>query len=120
MQINPHTKITILPPAFVSMANKILKDTSLEASEFVALVYRDPNLSIEEDNCNPVEIHFDSLGNILSVSSPEFEFSFEHDQFRQLESTQNLAYGRGLLGLHLANLTALYKSGVYEVEVIQL
>ena len=115
--VNSQTNITMLPPGFVSIANDLLKDTSLDASEIVALVFRAP----DHGDLHPVEIHFDSKGDVLSITSPEFEFSFEHDRFRQVDSArQNLECGRGILGLKLANLAAHYKSGAYEVEVIRL
>ena len=120
MQLNPFTKITTLDPALVSIVNELLKDTSLDATEFVALVFRDPNHVAENDGHHPVEIHLNSNGDILSISSQTYEYSFEHDTFRQFDSTHDLECGRGLLGLKLANLAAQYKSGVYEVEVIRL
>ncbi len=128
--VNPQTKITILPPDFVSVLNVLLKDTSLDASEIIALNFRDPTYSAENGGYHPVEIHVDYKGNILCITDFSFagkppfvelgielDWSFEHDQFRQFDSMHDLECGRGLLGLYLANFTAYYESGVYQVEV---
>ena len=131
--VNPQTRITILDPDFVSTINNLLKDTSLEAPEIVALNFRDPTYSAENGGYHPVEIHVDSKGDILSITDfayfgmppmvelgIELDFSFEHDHFRQFDSFHDLECGRGLLGLYLANFTAYYNTGVYRVEVTPL
>jgi hypothetical protein len=131
--INPQTEITMLDPGFVSVVNDLLKDTSLDASEIVALNFRDPAYSAINGGYHPVEIHVDSKGEILSITDfayfgtepfielgIELDWSFEHGSFRQFDSTYDLECGRGLLGLYLANFTAYYRSGVYQVEVTTL
>jgi len=131
--VNPQTSITILPPGFVSVLDDLLKDTSLDASEIVALNFRDRTYSAENGGFHPVEIHVDSKGDILSITdfayfgSPpmaelgiELDWSFENDQFRQFDNMYDLECGRSLLGLYLANFTAYYESGVYQVEVTRL
>jgi len=131
--VNPQTIITMLDPDFVSVVNDLLKDTTLEASEVVALNFRDPTYSAENGGFHPVEIHVDSKGDVLSITDfayfgmppfmelgIELDWSFEHDSFRQFDSMYDLECGRGLLGLYLANFTAYYKSGVYQVEVTTL
>ena len=50
----------------------------------------------------------------------ELDWSFEQDSFRQYDSFYDLECGRGLLGLYLANFTAYYNSGVYQVEMTRL
>jgi hypothetical protein len=50
----------------------------------------------------------------------ELDWSFEQDSFRQFDGMYDLVCGRSLLGLYLANFTAYYNSGVYEVEVTRL
>ena len=131
--VNPQTKITMLNPDFVTIMNNQLKDTSLDASKVIALNFRDPSYSAENGGYHPVEIHFDSKGNILCVTDfslvgippfvelgIELDWNFEQDSFRQFDSMYDLVCGRGLLGLYLANFTTYYKSGVYEVEVTAL
>jgi hypothetical protein len=133
IEIKPFTKLTLLDPGFVSVVNDLLKDTSLDASEIVALNFRDPTYSASNGGYHPVEIHVDSKGDVLSITdfayfgSPPFvelgielDWSFEHDSFRQFDGMYDLVCGRSLLGLYLANFTAYYKSGVYEVEVTRL
>ena len=133
IEINPQTSITILSPDFVSVLNDLLKDTSLDASEIAALNFRDATYSAESGGYHPVEIHVDSKGNILCITDFSFagvppfvelgielDWSFEHDQFRQFDSTYDLECGRGLLGIYLANFAAFYESGVYQVEVTTL
>jgi len=123
IKINPQTSITILSPGFVSVVNELLKDTSLDASEIVALNFRDPTYSTSNGGYHPVEIHVNSKGDILSITdfayfgaAPfielgiELDFSFEHDQFRQFDNMHDLVCGRSLLGLYLANFTAYYES----------
>jgi len=70
--VNPQTSITILPPGFVSVLDDLLKDTSLDTSEIVALNFRDPTYSAINGGYHPVEIHVDSKGNILCIT----DFSF--------------------------------------------
>ncbi len=131
--LNPQTSITMLNPDFVSVINEQLKDTSLNGSGIVALTFRDPTYSVENGGFHPVEIHVDSKGDILSITDfayfgippmvelgIELDFSFEHDQFRQFDSMYDLECGRSLLWLYLANFTAYYKSGVYQVELTLL
>jgi hypothetical protein len=131
--INPQTPITMLNPDFVTIMNNQLRDVSLDASEIVALNFRDPTYSAANGGYHPVEIHVDSKGNILCVTDFSFagihpfielgielDWSFEHDSFRQFDGMYDLECGRGLLGLYLANFTAYYRSGVYEVEVTTL
>jgi hypothetical protein len=133
MKMRPQTKITMLDPDFVSVVNDLLKDTSLNGSGIVALNFRDPKYSAEHGGYHPVEIHVDSKGDVLCISDFSFagippfvelgielDWSFEHDYFRQFDSMYDLECGRGLLGLYLANFTAYYNSGVYEVEVTTL
>ena len=132
--VNPQTRITMLDPEFVSTINNLLKDTTLEASEVVALNFRDPTYSA--DSCSgfhPVEIHVDSKGDILSITDfayfgmppmvelgIELDWSFEQSSFRQFDSMYDLECGRSLLGLYTRNFTAYYSSGVYRVEVTPL
>ena len=131
--INPQTKITILPPDFVVIMNNQLRNVSLDASEVIALNFRDPNYSAENGGYHPVEIHVDSKGNILCVTDFSFagihpfielgielDWSFDQGYFRQFDDVYDLECGRSLLGLYLANFTAYYKSGVYRVEVTTL
>ena len=69
IKINPQTKITMLLPGFVSIINDLLKDTSLDASQIVALNFKDPGYNA--DSCSgfhPVEIHVDSKGDVLSIT----------------------------------------------------
>ena len=133
IEIISQTSITILSPDFVSVLDDLLKDTSLDASEIVALNFRDHSHSAENGGFHPVEIHVDSKGNILCITDFSFagippfvelgielDWSFEHDQFRQFDSMYDLECGRSLLGLYLANFTAYYKSGVYQVEITTL
>ena len=57
IKINPQTKITMLLPGFVSIINELLKNTSLDSSEIVALNFRDPTYSATNGGYHPVEIH---------------------------------------------------------------
>ena len=131
--VNPQTRITMLDPGFVSIVNDLLKDTTLDSSEIVALNFRDPAYSAANGGFHPVEIHVGSKGDVLSITDfayfgmppmvelgIELDWSFEHDQFRQFDSMYDLECGRGLLGLYLANFSAYYKSGAYQVEVTTL
>ena len=134
IDINPFTKLTLLDPGLVSVVNDLLKDTTLEASEVVALNFRDPTYSAEHGGYHPVEIHVDSKGDVLSITDfayfgmppmvelgIELDWSFiEHGYFRQFDSMHDLECGRSLLGLYTRNFTAYYKSGVYQVEVTTL
>jgi hypothetical protein len=134
MQLNPQTKITMLPPEFTQVINSVVQ-SSPEASNGngVIINFRDRTYSPENGGYHPVEIHIDSKGNLLSITdfaffgAPPFtelgielDWSFEQDSFRQFDDMYDLECGRGLLGLYLANFTAYYKSGVYEVEVTRL
>ena len=131
--VNAQTKITLLDPDFVSTINDLLKDTSLNGSGIVALNFRDPTYSATEGGYHPVEIHVDNSGNLLCLTdfayfgmAPmvelgiELDWSFDQDYFRQFDNMYDLECGRGLLGLYLANFTAYYMSGVYQVEVTRL
>jgi len=131
--VNPQTEITMLDPGFVSVVNDLLKDTSLDASEIVALNFRDPSYGATNGGYHPVEIHVDSNGEVLSITDfaffgcppfvelgIELDWSFEQDSFRQFDDMYDLECGRGLLGLYLANFSAFYNSGVYQVEVTRL
>jgi hypothetical protein len=133
LEINPQTIITMLDPDFVSLVNDLLKDTSLNGSGIVALNFRDQSYSADTGGFHPVEVHVDSKGEVLSITDfayfgmppmvelgIELDWSFEQDSFRQFDNMYDLECGRGLLGLYLANFTAYYRSGVYQVEVTTL
>ena len=133
LRLNPQTKITTLDPSFVSVVNNLLKDTSIEASEIVALNFRDPTYNAENGGYHPVEIHVNSQGVLVCVTDfsyfgvashvelgIELDWSFDQDYFRQFDKMYELECGRSLLGLYTRNLSAYYKSGVYEVEVTTL
>jgi hypothetical protein len=133
MKIKPQTTITMLCPGFISILDTILNDTPHNSSEIVALNFRDSTYSAEHGGNHPVEIHVNSKGDVLSITDfayfgmppmvelgIELDWSFEHDYFRQFDSMYDLECGRSLLGLYLANFTAYYNSGVYEVEVTRL
>ena len=131
--VNPQTRITMLDPGFVSIVNDLLKDTTLDSSEIVALNFRDPAYSAANGGFHPVEIHVGSKGDVLCITDfsivaippmvelgIELDWSFEHDYFRQFDSMYDLECGRGLLGLYTRSFTAYYDSGVYRVEVTPL
>jgi hypothetical protein len=131
--INPQTRITLLEPNFVSVVNDLLKDTSLDTSEVIALNFRDPTYSAENGGYHPVEIHVDSKGDVLSITDfayfgmppfaelgIELDWNFEQDSFRQFDSFYDLECGRGLLGLYIKNFVAYHKGGCFEVEVTTL
>ena len=131
--VNPQTRITMLDSDFVSVVSDLLKDTSLETSEVVALNFRDPTYSAENGGYHPVEIHVDSKGEVLSITDfaffgcppmvelgIELDWSFEMDSFRQFDSMYDLECGRGLLGLYTKNFVSYFKSDVYQVEVTPL
>ena len=133
IEINPQTRITMLAPAFVSLLNDQLKDTSLGDSEMIALNFRDPGYNADSGGFHPVEIHVDSKGDVLSITDfayfgmppmvelgIELDWSFEHDYFRQFDSMYDLECGRGLLGLYTKNFVAYYSGGCFEVEVTTL
>jgi len=133
MTVNPFTSITTLPLEFVALLDTLLKDTTINSPEIVALNFRDPSHSAENGGYHPVEIHVDSKGNILCITDfsfvvippfvelgVELDWSFENEYFRQFDNMYDLECGRGLLGLYLANFTAYYKSGVYQVEITAL
>jgi hypothetical protein len=133
LEINPQTRITMLTPEFVTIMNNQLKDTSPDASEIVALNFRDPTYSAENGGYHPVEIHVDSKGDILSITDfayfgmppfaelgIELDWNFEQDSFRQFDCFYDLECGRGLLGLYTKNFVAYHKGGCYEVEVTAL
>jgi hypothetical protein len=131
MQINPQTKITMLPPEFVQVINGVVQSPNEVANDNGVIInFRDPNYSASNGGYHPVEIHIDSKGEILSITDfayfgmppmielgIELDFSFEHDYFRQYDFTYPLECGRGLLGLYTRNFAAYYDSGVYQVEV---
>jgi hypothetical protein len=134
MQINAQTKITMLDPDFVAVLNHVLKNTTVESSDTIAVNFRDSSYNAKScSGFHPVEIHVDSKGDILSITdfayfgSPpmvelgiELDWNFEQNSFRQFDSMYDLECGRGLLGLYLANFAAYYNTGVYQVEVTTL
>ena len=133
MHINPQTKITILDPEFVSVMNNVLKETSVNASETIAVNFRDPTYSKTKGGYHPLELHVNSNGDILSITdfayfgAPPFtelgielDWSFDQNYFRQFDNMHDLECGRSLLGIYTRNFTAYYKSGAYEVDVTTL
>jgi hypothetical protein len=123
----------MLDPEFVFIMNNQLKDTSLNASQIVALNFRDPTYSATNGGYHPVEIHVDSKGDVLSITDfayfgmppfvelgIELDWNFERDSFRQFDSFYDLECGRGLLGLYTKNFVAYHRGGVYETEVTAL
>lgn len=134
MQLNPQTKITMLPPEFVQVIDGVVQSSSeAENGNGVIVNFRDRSYSPENGGHHPVEVHLDSKGNLLSITDfayfgvppfvelgIELDFSFEQDSFRQFDNMYDLECGRGLLALYLANFAAYYKSGVYQVEVTRL
>jgi hypothetical protein len=63
--VNPQTKITMLDPGFNSIVNDLLKDTSLNGTQIVAINIRDPTYCASNGGYHPVEIHVDSKGNLF-------------------------------------------------------
>ena len=134
MQLNPQTKITMLPPEFVQVINAVVQSSPEAANgSGVIINFRDSSYSAVNGGYHPVEVHIDSKGNLLSVTdfayfgclpmvelSIELDWSFEMDSFRQFDDMYDLECGRSLLGLYLANFAAYYRSGVYRVEVTRL
>ena len=132
MQLNPQTKVTMLPPEFVQVINGVVQSAP-DVDKGVIINFRDPHYSADTGGHHPVEIHVDSHGEMLCLTdfayfgSPPFielgielDFSFEHDYFRQFDSMYDLDCGRSLLGLYTRNFAAYYNSGVYLVEVSAL
>ena len=132
MQLNPQTKVTMLPPEFVQVINGVVQSAP-DVDKGVIINFRDPHYSADTGGFHPVEIHVDSQGEMLCLTdfayfgSPPFielgielDFSFEHDYFRQFDSMYDLDCGRSLLGLYTRNFAAYYNSGVYLVEVTTL
>jgi hypothetical protein len=134
LEINPQTRITMLDPEFVRVINNIFK-SSPETSNGngVVLNFRDPNYSAESGGYHPVEISFDSKGNILYLTDfayfgmppftelgIELDWNFEMNSFRQFDNFYDLECGRGLLGLYTKNFVAYHGSGVYQIEVTPL
>jgi hypothetical protein len=134
LQINPQTRITLLPPEFVQVINVVVQSSSEAANDSGVIInFRDQSYSAENGGYHPVEIHVDSKGDVLSITDfayfgmppmvelgIELDWSFEHDYFRQFDSMHDLECGRSLLGLYTRNFTAYYNSGVYQVEVTTL
>ena len=135
MQLNPQTKITMLPPEFVRVINGAVKSSSEVANgDGVIINFRDPTYNATNGGYHPVEIHVDSKGDVLSITDfayfgcppfvelgIELDWSFiEHGYFRQFDSMYDLECGRSLLGLYTRNFAAYYDSGVYRVEVTPL
>ena len=131
MQINPQTKITILPPEFVQVINNVVQSSSEAANgNGVIINFRDQFYSPESGGYHPVEVHLDSDGNVLSITDfaffgmqpftelgIELDWSFEQGSFRQFDNMYDLECGRCLLGMYTRNFAAYYNSGVYRVEV---
>ena len=131
--VNPQTRITMLDPDFISVVNKLLEDTSLNGPGIIALNFRDPKYSATNGGYHPVEIHVDSKGDVLCITDFSFagahpfielgielDWSFDQGYFRQFDTVHDLVCGRSLLGLYLANFTAYFQSGVYQVEITSL
>ena len=134
MQLNPQTRITMLPPEFVQVINGVVQSSPEAANgNGVIINFRDKTYSPKNGGYHPIEVHIDSNGNLLSITDfayfgippmvelgIELDWSFEQDSFRQFDSFYDLECGRSLLGLYLANFTSYYRSGVYQVEVTTL
>jgi hypothetical protein len=134
MQLNPQTKVTVLPPEFTQVIDSVVQSSPEAANgSGVIINFRDKSYSAASGGNHPVEVHIDSKGNLLSITDfayfgvppfvelgIELDWSFEQDSFRQFDDMYDLECGRGLLGLYLANFTAYFNSGVYQVEVTRL
>jgi len=131
--VNAQTRITVLDPDFITILNGQLRDTSITGDGVIAVNFRDPTYSKANGGYHPVEIHVDAEGDIQCITDfayfglppmvelgIELDWSFVHDQFRQFDTVYDLECGRSLLGLYLANFTAYFNSGVYQVEVTNL
>ncbi len=108
--------------------------TKAEASDAIAVNFRDPTYSYEQGGHHPVEIHVDAKGDIQCLTDfayfgmpPMVELGIELDwsfidqgYFRQFDNMFDLECGRSLLGLYTSNFTAYYHSGVYQVEITTL
>ena len=131
MQINPQTKITMLPPEFVEVINGVVQSSD-EAANGNGLIinFRDPACSAANGGFHPVEIAIDGDGNLVYLTDfsfvgmppyaeleKELDWDFLQDRFSQFGCDCDLECGRGLLNLYLRNFTAYYKSGCFEVEV---
>jgi hypothetical protein len=134
LQINPQTRITLLPPEFVQVINVAVQSSPEAANgSGVIINFRDPSYSAQKGGYHPLEVHIDSKGSLLSITDfayvgippftelgIELDWSFDQGSFRQYDCMYDLECGRSLLGLYLANFTAYYNSGVYRVEVTTL
>jgi hypothetical protein len=134
MQIQPLTKLTVLPPDFVKTINGVVQSSPETMNgNGVIINFRDTTYSATSGGYHPVEIHIDSKGNLLSITDfayfgthpfielgIELDWSFEMGSFRQFDNMYDLECGRSLLGMYTRNFTAYYHSGVYQVEVSTL
>ena len=69
MQLNPQTKITMLPPEFVQVINAVVQSSPEAANgSGVIINFRDSSYSAVNGGYHPVEVHIDSKGNLLSVT----------------------------------------------------
>ena len=134
LKLSPQTKITMLDPEFVQTINAIIRSsTDIQNGQGVIINFRDPEYSAERGGNHPLELSISTNGDLLYLTDFSFagmppfvelgielDWNFEMNSFRQFDNMYDLECGRGLLGLYLANFTAYYKSGVYQVEVTTL
>jgi len=134
LKLSPQTKITMLDPEFVQTINAIIRSsTDIQNGQGVIINFRDPEYSAERGGYHPLELSISTNGDLLYLTDFSFagmppfvelgielDWNFEMNSFRQFDNMYDLECGRSLLGLYLANFTAYYKSGVYQVEVTTL
>ena len=67
MQLNPQTKVTMLPPEFVQVINGVVRSAP-DVDKGVIINFRDPHYSADTGGFHPVEIHVDSQGEMLCLT----------------------------------------------------
>ena len=131
MQINPQTKITMLPPEFIRVVNNVIQSSPEAANgNGVILNFRDPTYSAENGRYHPVEISIDPEGNLQYItdfsytSNPPFaelekelDWDFTCNRFSQFDRDFDIECGRALIGLYTRNFCTYFNSGVNEVTV---
>ena len=133
MKINVGVYPLAVSKRLVSILEKAIADSKVDASSGVILNFRDSNYSPETGGYHPVEVMILENGNIGYItdfayfgSAPyhelgkELDFDFSNKVFGYTGRDYPITEGKGIFRIFQSNFCDYYDSGIFTIEVTPL
>jgi hypothetical protein len=115
---------------FVSILDRVIKESKVDAFAGVIINFRDPNYSSESGGYHPVEIMINSEGIIQYITDfayfgkppyaelgKELDFDVSAGIFGYSGRDYPIAEGRGIYRIFQSNFCDYHDSGIFRIEV---